>query len=125
MKWFSILKSIIKFSFILLMVDLVYLTLMTGHFKKLVKDIQKSELNLKLVPTFFVYVSIVMSWYLFVERNSKQKVQDSFMLGVLMYGMYDLTNYAIFKNWDIKTVIIDTLWGGTLYSLSTYIYTTI
>jgi uncharacterized membrane protein len=125
MKLFSILKSIIKFSFILLMVDLVYLTLMTGHFKKLVKDIQKSELNLKLVPTFFVYVSIVMSWYLFVERNSKQKVQDSFMLGVLMYGMYDLTNYAIFKNWDIKTVVIDTLWGGTLYSLSTYIYTTI
>ena len=125
MTWFSILKSIIKFSFILLMVDLVYLTLMTGHFKKLVKDIQKSELSLKLVPTFFVYVSIVMSWYLFVERNSKQKVQDSFMLGVLMYGMYDLTNYAIFKNWDIKTVVIDTLWGGTLYSLSTYIYTTI
>lgn len=125
MKWFSVLKSIIKFSFILLMVDLVYLTLMTGHFKKLVKDIQKSELSLKLVPTFFVYVSIVMAWYLFVERNSKQKVQDSFMLGVLMYGMYDLTNYAIFKNWDIKTVVIDTLWGGTLYSLSTYIYTTI
>ena len=125
MTWFSILKSIIKFSFILLMVDLVYLTLMTGHFKKLVKDIQKSELSLKLVPTFFVYVSIVMSWYLFVERNSKQKVQDSFMLGVLMYGMYDLTNYAIFKHWDIKTVVIDTLWGGTLYSLSTYIYTTI
>ena len=95
MSLFNQLKSIAKFAVILLMVDFVYLSLMTGHFQKLVKQIQNSDLNLKLIPTFFVYVSIVMSWYLFVELKSKNKIQDSFLLGLLMYSMYDFTNYAI------------------------------
>lgn len=39
-----------------------------------------------------------------------------------MYCLFDFTNMAIFKNWDLKTVIIDSIWGSILYTLTTIIY---
>jgi uncharacterized membrane protein len=48
-------------------------------------------------------------------------VTDAFLLGIVIYGVYETTNYALFKDWSILTVIIDTLWGGTLFAITTYI----
>ena len=43
------------------------------------------------------------------------------MLGVLIYGVFDTTNYALFKKWDWKLAVMDSLWGGVLYGLTTFI----
>jgi uncharacterized membrane protein len=48
-------------------------------------------------------------------------VLDAFLLGLVIYGTFDFTNMALFKKWSLTTSIIDTLWGGTLFALSTYI----
>jgi len=45
-----------------------------------------------------------------------------FGLGIFVYGVYELTNRAIFKNWEWKTVVLDTLWGGILFTSVAYIY---
>jgi len=50
---------------------------------------------------------------------------QAFILGATTYGIYEFTNMALFKDWDYKMAMIDTLWGGILYSLSTYIIRTI
>ena len=39
----------------------------------------------------------------------------------MLSPIFDLTNYTIFKNYEMKVVVIDSLWGGTLYALTTYI----
>ena len=44
---------------------------------------------------------------------------DAFLLGIVIYGVYESTNYAILKNWNIKAVALDTLWGGILFALTT------
>jgi uncharacterized membrane protein len=44
------------------------------------------------------------------------------LLGLFVYGVYETTNKAILKNWLYKTVVIDTLWGAVLFSLSVFIY---
>lgn len=35
--------------------------------------------------------------------------------GVILYGVFALTNFVIFDNWPINLVLADTLWGGFLY----------
>ncbi len=40
---------------------------------------------------------------------------------MVIYGVYETTNYALLKNWSILTVFIDTLWGGLLFAFTTYI----
>jgi uncharacterized membrane protein len=48
-------------------------------------------------------------------------VQDAFLLGLVIYGVSETTNWALFDKWSLITVIIDTLWGATLFGLTTFI----
>ena len=120
------LSVFLKVIAIFLVMDFVYLSLMTTHFKKLVRNIQNSELNLRLFPTAMVYIYILSAWYYFiyepkVHMTKKESVINSFVLGFLTYGIYDFTNMAIFDKWDLKTAIIDNIWGGVLFSVPTFL----
>lgn len=33
------------------------------------------------------------------------------MLGLLVYGTYDLTNMAVLRDWSVKGACVDVLWG--------------
>jgi uncharacterized membrane protein len=52
-------------------------------------------------------------------------VQDAFLLGLVIYGVYETTNWALFSKWSPMSVIIDTLWGGILFAATTYVTTRI
>jgi uncharacterized membrane protein len=43
------------------------------------------------------------------------------IFGFVLYGLYETTTYALLKKWRIKTMVIDTLWGGLLYASLTYV----
>lgn len=45
---------------------------------------------------------------------------EAFLLGLVIYGVYETTTYSVLKNWKISTVITDTLWGGVLFYLTTF-----
>ena len=110
-----------------LVLDSFYLGYMSDYYKKLIYDIQKSPMKLKLLPTIGAYIIIMFSWYYFIYKHITHKTKykniiDSAILGFCMYSLFDLTNHAILKNWDIKTVVIDSLWGMILYTIPTTIY---
>ena len=113
--------NIIKLSLIFSIIDAIYLFLMKDNFNKLVSNIQKSPLKLKILPTIFCYIFLIFTLYYFII-NKNASILDAFLLGLGTYGIYDTTNMAIFKQWDYKTVIIDTIWGGILFSLTYFIY---
>jgi len=48
-------------------------------------------------------------------------VFDAFLLGVFVYGVYETTSLALLRKWRPTTVLIDTLWGGILFALTTYL----
>tara|TARA_Y100000389_G_scaffold204091_2_gene254961 strand:- start:5971 stop:6339 length:369 start_codon:yes stop_codon:yes gene_type:complete len=113
--------NIIKLSLIFSIIDAIYLFLMKDNFNKLVSNIQKSPLKLKILPTIFCYIFLIFILYYFII-NKNASILDAFLLGLGTYGIYDTTNMAIFKQWNYKTVIIDTIWGGILFSLTYFIY---
>lgn len=43
------------------------------------------------------------------------------MFGVVVYGVYDLTNLATLKDWSLKVTALDMLWGGVIYGTSSYV----
>jgi len=43
------------------------------------------------------------------------------LFGVVVYGVYDLTNLATLKDWSLKVTLLDMLWGGIIYGTSSYI----
>jgi len=69
-----------------------------------------------------VYICITLGVLFFVLPNANG---DYFLallygalLGVVTYGIYDFTNYAILANWPWKITLIDFAWGIVLCSLS-------
>lgn len=66
---------------------------------------------------FYVFVFILLCYFIIRPHRS---VEEAFLLGFLANGAFELVNKAIFKKWEYMTVVIDTLWGGTLYGLTTW-----
>jgi uncharacterized membrane protein len=114
-----------KFSFIIsailfVIIDSIYLNLIKGYFMNQVKKIQNSTIQLNLVATFICYIFLITGLNYFIIA-AKRTPKDAFLLGLVIYGVYETTNWAIFKNWSVLTVIMDTLWGAMLFALVTFI----
>jgi uncharacterized membrane protein len=48
-----------------------------------------------------------------------------FLFGVILYGVYDFTNYSLIKKWPLKITLIDIAWGGVLCSFVSWATTLI
>ena len=77
-------------------------------------------MKVKIMPAILCYLLLIFALNYFILRT-KRSVLDAFLLGVVIYGVFDTTNLAIFKKWDSKVALMDTLWGGVLFALTTFI----
>lgn len=109
-------------SLVFISLDSVYLKLSKDYFKSQIKRVQGSPLEMNIVGLLLCYTFLVFGFHYFVIEK-KMSLLDSFWLGILIYSVYELTNYALFTNWSFMTVIIDTLWGGVLFFLAAFIIT--
>ena len=112
------MRQIIISSIVMLVFDIVYLKLFKDYFNKVVNNIQGSPIELDYYATIGCYIVMVIGINYFILNKNKGYI-DAFFLGLLIYSVFDLTTKAIFKNWEYKAVLIDSLWGGTLFALTT------
>lgn len=69
-----------------------------------------------------VYLLMVAGfiWFVFppvmMMRSLLKAVQYGARFGVVLFGVYEFTNYATLVGWSSKLVLIDTIWGGILYA---------
>jgi len=110
------LISAILFIFI----DSVYLQLIRPYFEKQIQDVQGSAVKVNFLGVALCYIFLIIGINYFIIKPRKS-VTDAFLLGIVIYGVYETTNYALFKKWSLLTVFMDTLWGGVLFALTTYI----
>jgi len=101
-------------------IDSLYLNIMMNYFQNQVKRIQGSSIQMNFLGAAICYIFLILGLNYFIIKSHKSE-QEAFLLGIVIYGVYETTNYALFKNWSLMTVFIDTLWGGILFALTTYI----
>lgn len=105
---------------ILVLIDSVYLNIIKDYFGKQVRAVQKSPLKINMLGAVLCYIFLIVAMNYFIIQQ-KRSIQDAFLLGIIIYGVFETTNYALFEDWYFFTIIIDTLWGGTLFALTLYI----
>jgi uncharacterized membrane protein len=105
---------------VMISLDFVYLSVMKGYFMNQVKNVQGSALKLNYLGAAICYIFLIAGLNYFIIKPRKS-VSDAFLLGLVIYGVYETTNYALFSNWSIVSVIIDTLWGGLLFASTAYV----
>lgn len=118
------LKTIIVSGLILLVVDALYLSIIGQDYGNMIKRIQGKDMKINLLGGVLCYVVMTLGLNYFILSEKNKKVKDlclkAFILGLLVYGVYETTSYALLEKWDIKYVLIDTVWGGTLFALTTF-----
>ena len=105
---------------VMISLDFVYLTVMKGYFNNQVKRVQGTPLQINYLGAAICYIFLITGLNYFIIKPRKS-VTDAFLLGIVIYGVYETTNYALFSNWSIISVIIDTLWGGLLFASTAYV----
>lgn len=114
------ITNLIISSILLLSVDSLYLSFIKDFFKKQIEKVQKSSFQINIYGAVLSYLFLIIGINYFIIQPQRSYV-DAFLLGLVIYGVYEGTTYALLKDWNINTVVIDTLWGGILFTLVTYL----
>lgn len=78
------------------------------------QSIQGSPLNLRISGGIVAWLLLALGIRHFGILNGNTKPElftRGALLGFVIYGVYNATNYATFSNYPIKAAIADTLWG--------------
>jgi uncharacterized membrane protein len=100
---------------ILLLLDAVWLTAIAPTSRRVIAAIQGSPLEVRWIPALFVYLLIAAGITAFtVTPSLREAAQRGALLGLVIYGVYDLTNYATLKAYSLTYAAADIAWGTFL-----------
>jgi uncharacterized membrane protein len=115
------MKDLLILASIILLLDLLWLKYAVKNlWEDNVRSVQKSDMQVDVKYALLSYIVIIIGVYLFVvnKTNVKEGMIYGFIYGFILYAVFDFTNLAIFKDFSLKTAVIDMLWGGFLTSVA-------
>jgi len=114
------MKTILLSLMTLISIDSIYLYLIKNLFQKHISTIQGSELQINMYGAIICYILLSFGLNYFI-LNTNKSIIDAFILGLVIYGVFESTNLALFTKWPSYFVFVDTLWGGILFALTTFL----
>ena len=113
-----------------ILIDFVWLGLISKNFyAKELGTLMKSPPN--LYSALGVYLVLSLGLVFFITNNQLATSYTSYALlgalfGLIVYTVYDLTNYAVISGYTLKLVVVDIIWGtvlgGTLGLITKFFY---
>lgn len=111
-------KQLAAILFALVAFDVIYFQFTFAGFSKMVTRIQGSPIQMRLESAVVCYLALAGLLYYFIIIPGKPAT-DAALLGLGTYAVYDATNYAVLKEYDLQFAVMDSLWGGALFYLVT------
>lgn len=125
------MNSIVILFVLLMLVDIpmvryLYQTTYAGMFTKINSGTNTSTTRL-YTAGIIVYLLMAIGLYVFVisasvDMSFIHTILKGALLGVILFGVYDMTNVATIPAFGIKEAMIDTLWGGMLFGIVTAMF---
>jgi len=126
---------------ILMVLDVAWIAMNVSAYSSVILNVQKSPVSLRtdyaIIAYLFILFSVIYVAIPFTTQSIKKgdsissisietKLLKSFMyggaVGFSIYGIYNFTSLAIYKDLDSTIGIIDTLWGTALYTITTFVF---
>jgi uncharacterized membrane protein len=100
--------------------DITWISFNYEYYMNLLKKIQKEPFVVKINAILLAYISIFVSYYLFVKLISIEgnTVLYAFLFGIAVYGTFSYTTCTYFKNYNYYHAFKDMIWGIILYLVS-------
>lgn len=114
------IKRLIASSILLIALDAIYLYNNTQMLKEQIIKVQRVIMEFRVEGALLCYMALIFGINYFIIQPKKSPL-DAFILGLVIYAVYETTNYATLKKWSPTLVVMDTIWGGVLFALTTYL----
>ena len=117
------LKTYVAATLVFLAMDFIWLGILMADFYKRHLGALARRSGDALNPIWWsagvVYLLIPAAIVLFVlpkvsSGSYAVAVAWGALFGVVLYGVYDFTNYATLEGWTLKLAVTDTVWGGVI-----------
>jgi uncharacterized membrane protein len=100
--------------------DAIWLTIMGPTYRAVMGDMLAP--SVRFGPAIAFYLLDTLGLLVFVARPGTRHgaawvVVHGALFGLFTYATYDLTNYAVLKNWDLTLTIEDIVWGMVISTI--------
>ena len=106
---------------VMIILDAIQIIVNQKFHATLFKNVQKSPLKVRIIPAILVYILMPLSVTYFAILQSKS-IKDAglkgALLGLTIFGVYDLTNLATLDGWTVEMAIRDISWGIIMFTIT-------
>lgn len=119
---------LILFGLIYLLLDAIWLyTMTTPFYRPRFERIQQTRLTFKMAYAIAAYVLLLftMVFVCIPLVRVYPKVHPSLvfaMVGLSIYGVYNMTNGAVFDDYGVDLCMVDTAWGLSSFAFMGWLY---
>ena len=106
---------------VMVAMDAVWLTARGAASRTMFGALQGSPLKMRWIPAAIVYVLMVAGLWWFAVRGATSwtgAATNGAVLGAVVYGVYDFTNYATLTRWELPYALADLAWGTFLFAVT-------
>ena len=113
--------NFVLLSIVYLILDILWISTMTPLlYRKGFEVIQKTPLQFNSYYAILAYVTLlgVLYWICRpLSRAYQHKWIAYSLVGFALYSIYNFTNGAVFSEYSSTMVVVDTLWGTSVFAL--------
>ncbi|MDM7932084.1 DUF2177 family protein [Tabrizicola sp.] len=119
----SVITLYVSTAVVFLVLDAIMLTmvmkpLFSRHIGPLLAD------PIRVAPAALFYLAYVAGVIYLVSlpglRSGAPVVVPALIIGLMAYGTYEFTSWAVMRDWHWQMVVTDLLWGGVLTAFSAW-----
>ncbi len=125
------LLQVILCFFSVIILDIIWFSLVGGIYDAAYEPM-RAEFNTDLNPNLLIasvlvyfFVALAITFFVLPGLKTTTDYTISFFwggfLGLIIFGIYDLTNYILFVDWPLRIAVMDMCWGFLVFGLTTII----
>lgn len=114
----NILIQTIIFGIVMTLIDVPWISLVMS---RLYKNVFKIKIN--YIGAMIAYLCMIVTYPFIISKfdTLKEKLEVALVIGLITFGTYGFTLAAIYNKYPLTTALAETIWGMTLFTLTTFI----
>lgn len=107
----------------MLVLDLTWLgVLARGLYDSSLAPLKRASVFLPAAGLFYAfYVGAIVAYAVLATTSPAAAARRGAALGLVAYGTYELTNWAVLRDWPVLLVPIDIGWGVVLTAMAAFV----
>jgi uncharacterized membrane protein len=124
---------VVFLALLFIILDFIYVSIVSPQYISMISNIQQQPFKIRIVPAILSYVVllctllfVVLPYAKYREKTDKSCLKTAIFSGLFVgfaiYGVFNTTNTALFRDYSLTMAIIDTLWGSFLFFTITLLF---